>query len=88
MEPYGEPDLVDISGNTVTAEMQFSANYDAHLSYEDAASGIYDKEEGRRIFMDFVRRNDIGPRTSCRYGECDLRGTRTRQVHNQGHCSY
>ena len=54
MDPYGEPDLVDISGNVVTAEMQFTACYAAHLSYEDAASGMYDKEEGRRIFVDSV----------------------------------
>ena len=54
MELYGEPDIVDISGNTVTAEIQFTAHYDAHLSYEDAPSGMYDKEEGRRVFVDFV----------------------------------
>ena len=54
MEPYGEPDLVDISGSAVTAEMQFTAHYDAHLSYEDAASGVYDREEGRRVLVDSV----------------------------------
>ena len=53
-KPYGEPDLVDISGSQVTAEVQITVHYDAHLSYEDSNSGIYDKEEGRLLFANFV----------------------------------
>ena len=54
IEPYGEPDLVDISGKTVTAEMQFTAHYDAHMFYDNATSGKYDIEDGRRIFVDIA----------------------------------
>ena len=54
MDPVSDPDLIDISETEVTAELRFDAQYEAFLTYDDSSTGIYDSEEGERLFMDHV----------------------------------
>ena len=49
-----EPDLIDINGNDVIAELQFIVDYAAELSYEDSDTGTWDSEDQQQIFMDYV----------------------------------
>ena len=49
-----EPDLIDINGNDVIAELQFTVDYAAELSYEDSDTGTWDSEDKQQIFMDYV----------------------------------
>ncbi|MYJ95847.1 MAG: hypothetical protein F4053_09760 [Proteobacteria bacterium] len=52
IELEGGPDLVDVTGTMVSAELRFDAEYDAYLSYDDSSTGSYDSEEGRLLYME------------------------------------
>ena len=54
IELYDGPDLIDVCETQVGAELRLEVQYSARLSYDDSSTGTYDKEEGRRVFMDHV----------------------------------
>ena len=85
---YGEPDLVDISGSRLTAEVQLTAHYEAHLSYEDSNSGIYDKEEGRRLFVNFLNETVESQELLVVTVRATFTGYRPQKVQDSEHRAY
>lgn len=54
LEIDGKPEIVEIAGTEATVELQMTAHYEAELSYEDSDTGIWDSEEGEKLFMEEV----------------------------------
>lgn len=50
----GEPEIIDISKDSALAEMTFEARFNAHLSFEDSDTGVWDGEEKQLLFADQV----------------------------------
>ena len=47
-----EPEIMDITGKEATVQMVFDAQYNAHLSYEDSTTGMWDSEDKVLRFME------------------------------------
>lgn len=54
IELEDDPEIVDISGKSVLAEMTFSLSFDAHLSFDDSDTGVWDGEDRVLLFQDHV----------------------------------
>jgi hypothetical protein len=58
----GEPEILEVSGKEATVQMTFETHFDAHLSYDDSSTGVWDSEDGVMMFMDHkeetVKRKD------------------------------
>lgn len=54
IELDGDPEILDISGDESTAQLRFNVTFDAHLSYDDSETGMWDSEEGEMIGMEHV----------------------------------
>jgi hypothetical protein len=52
IEPSGDPEIMEVSGKDATVQMAFEADLDAHLSYEDSNTGIWDSEDKVMLFME------------------------------------
>ena len=52
LEPSGDPEIIEIKSGEAVVQMAFHANSQAHLSYSDSSTGIWDSEDGRMMFME------------------------------------
>ena len=48
----GQPEIIEVTGNTAVVEVHFRGVFAAHLSYLDSSSGMYDSETQSVVFMD------------------------------------
>lgn len=48
----GQPEIIDADNDSATVEVRFLGEFDAHLSYTDSSTGIYDDETKSMMFME------------------------------------
>jgi hypothetical protein len=52
LELEGEPEILEADEDSATVEVHFQGKFDAHLSYDDSSSGVYDSETKSQMFME------------------------------------
>ena len=48
----GQPEIIDADDDSATVEVRFLGKLDAHLSYTDSSTGMYDSETKSMMFME------------------------------------
>ena len=52
LELDGQPEIIEADDNSATVEVHFRGRFDAHLSYTDSSTGVYDNETKSMMFME------------------------------------
>ena len=52
LELDGQPEIIDADDDSATVEVHFLGKFDAHLSYTDSSTGMYDNETKSMMFME------------------------------------
>ena len=52
LELEGEPEILEADEDSATVEVRFQGKFDAHLSFDDSSSGVYDSETKSTMFME------------------------------------
>ena len=52
LELEGEPEILEADEDSATVEIRFQGKFDAHLSFDDSSSGVYDSETKSTMFME------------------------------------
>jgi hypothetical protein len=54
----GDPEIIQVTSGEAIVQMTFRVTYNAHLSYTDSSTGVWDSEDGRMMFMEH-REEDV-----------------------------
>ena len=52
LELDGQPEIIDADDDSATVEVHFLGKFNAHLSYTDSSTGMYDNETKSMMFME------------------------------------
>lgn len=52
LELEGQPEIIEADDDSAIVEVHFMGKFDAHLSYDDSSTGMYDNETKSVIFME------------------------------------
>ena len=52
LELAGQPEIIEADDDSAMVEVHFKGKFDAHLSYDDSSTGMYDNETKSMMFME------------------------------------